>query len=365
MTGTRTTPYSRIDRAIHKLAFSSSTLQDMLNDVEHSLFSKSWGSASAKKPIFITSLPRAGTTVILESLYRLPSLAAHTYRDMPFILTPVLWHKVARIFYSKGTHRERAHSDGLLISEDSPEAFEEVLWKKYFNQYYTDSAMELWPAKFHDDADKEFVTFFHEHMKKIISLRQSGDVINGRYISKNNANISRLGYLKNIFPQAQIIIPLRHPVEHAISLWRQHMNFLDKHISDDFTRQYMEDIGHYEFGVLHRPIRFPGLATLTHNLDSTTLDYWLGYWISAFEYLSGRQDISILSYETLCQSGADGILELCRQLEIDASEEDAANAASVFHAPPASRVSTHTADVRLTKRALETYGLLRERCLLK
>ena len=360
-----TTPYSTVDRAIHKLAFGSSTLQDMLNDIERSLFSKAWSRASAEKPIFITSLPRAGTTIILESLCRLPGLATHTYRDMPFILTPVLWHKLANIFYKKGIHRERAHGDGLLISEDSPEAFEEVLWKKYFSQQYTDGTLELWPVKYHDGTGKEFLTYFHEHMKKIISLRQPENIINGRYISKNNANISRVGFLKNILPEAHIIIPLRNPVEHAISLWRQHMNFMEQHASDDFTRRYMEDIGHYEFGVLHRPIRFPNFVSLTQNLESTTLDYWLGYWISAFEYLSEQRDISILCYETLCQSGAGGMLKLCEQLEIDAAEEDIINAASVFHAPSASRQATYNADFRLTKYAMEIYELLQGRCLLK
>ena len=365
MTDSSTTHYSIVDRAIHKLAFGSPMLQDMLNDIERSLFSKSWSRARAEKPIFITSLPRAGTTIILESLCRLPSLATHTYRDMPFILTPVLWHKLAKVFYRKGIYRERAHGDGLSISEDSPEAFEEVLWKKYFSEKYTDYTLELWPVKYHDGTDKEFFICFHEHMKKIIFLRQPNNIINGRYISKNNANISRVGFLKSLFPEAHIMIPLRNPIEHAISLWRQHINFMGQHVSDDFTRRYMEDIGHYEFGVLHRTLRFPNFVSLTHNLEPTTLDYWLGYWISAFEYLSEQLDISILHYETLCQSAAEGMFKLCKQLEIDATEEDVINAAGVFHSPSASREATHCADVRLTKRAMGLYDLLQDRCLLK
>ena len=359
-----TTPYSTIDRAIHKLAFSSSMLQEMLNDLEQSLFSKSWRDAKAEKPIFITSLPRAGTTIILESLYRLPGLAAHTYRDMPFILSPVIWHKLAKLFHSKGIHRERAHGDGLSISEDSPEAFEEVLWKKYFAQQYTDSAIELWPADFRDGVGEEYFTILHEHMKKIISLRRPDNISGGRYVSKNNANISRIGFLKKLFPEAHIVIPLRNPVEHAISLWRQHTNFLEQHAADDFARRYMEDIGHYEFGVLHRPIQFPGLMALTQDRESTMLDYWLGYWISAFEYLAEQSDVSILCYETLCRSGSAGISRLSRQLGIDAAEKEIESAASVFRAPPAKREMAHKTDAQLTKRAMYVYDVLRQRCLL-
>lgn len=363
MTGT--TPYSTIDRAIHKLAFGSSMLQEMLNDIEQSLFSKNWRDAEAEKPIFITSLPRAGTTIILESLCRLPGLAVHTYRDMPFILTPVIWHKLARLFHRKGIHRERAHGDGLSISEDSPEAFEEVLWKKYFAQQYTSSSIELWPAEFRDDPGEGFATIFHEHMKRIISLRQPDNIPRGRYISKNNANISRIGFLKKLFPEAHIVIPLRNPVEHAISLWQQHVNFLEQHAADDFVRRYMEDIGHYEFGVLHRPIQFPGLVALTQGRESTTLDYWLGYWISAFEYLAEQPDVSILSYETLCQSGSSGVSRLSRQLGIDATEKEIERAASIFRAPPVKREMKYKADAQLTKRALDVYDVLQQCCLLK
>ena len=116
-------PYSRTDRLLHRLAFHNPILQDMLTDIESRFFAGRWNDYQAANPIFVTSLPRAGTTIVLEVLHRLPSLAVHTYRDMPFLLTPVLWDKLSRGFHHRRAKRERAHGDGLKVNEDSPEAF--------------------------------------------------------------------------------------------------------------------------------------------------------------------------------------------------------------------------------------------------
>ena len=352
--------YSRLDRALHKLSFSSLTLQNALADIEANLFSKSWKGVEPSKPVFITSLPRAGTTIILEGLHQLPGLATHTYRDMPFILTPVLWNKLSAGIRSKGVRRERAHGDGLIISEDSPEAFEEVLWRKYFPDNYSADSIRLW-----DSANADFTSYFREHMQKIISLRYP-DEEKGRYVSKNNGNIARTSVIKQMFPDASIIVPLRNPIEHAISMWRQHKNFLEQQANDPFVSRYMEDIGHYEFGNLHRPIQFPNLNSLTSGLSagSLSLDYWIAYWIAAFEYLSEQDGIDFLSYENFCQSPESGLGKLCQHIELDAPREAIAEAAKLFRSAPDPRVQQHEADQELITRAENVYNSLLPRCLL-
>jgi hypothetical protein len=279
---------------------------------------------------------------------------------MPFILTPVLWNKFSKIFYSQGMQRERAHGDGLSMSEDSPEAFEEVLWKKHFTNHYTNHGIMLWKA-----TNDIFFDYFQEHMKKILSLRKLGDIITVRYISKNNANISRISILKTMFPDAFIIVPLRDPIEQSISLWRQHHNFLKIHANNGFSQKYMEDIGHYEFGALHRPIQFPNFELFTQGLKPTSIDYWLAYWISAFEYLSEQRGISWLSYEKLCQSDTDGFITLCNHIKLTATKDEINKAASILHAPPDSRKSEYAIDEDLIKSAMGLYNLLQERCLLQ
>ena len=350
--------YSRIDRALHKMSFSSSVLQDVLADIETSLFSDAWKEVDISKPVFITSLPRAGTTIILEALHQLPGLAAHTYRDMPFILTPVLWGKLSASMRSESIRRERAHGDGLLISEDSPEAFEEVLWRKYFPDNYSDAYISLWKT-----TNAEFTEYFREHMQKIVLLRQPDD-LKGRYVSKNNGNVARTAVIKEMFPDASIIIPLRNPIEHAISMWRQHLNFLEQQAADKFVSRYMEDIGHYEFGGLHRPIRFPRLELLTSGQTPASLDYWIAYWIAAFDHLAQQDGIEFLSYENLCQSPASGLDKLCQHIDLEVSPELIAAAAKIFRSAPDARKLQHNANPELIAQAENIYSSLLSGCLL-
>ena len=82
--------YSGLGRFLHKLAFSGSFVQKVVGDLDDSLFAKSGGGARAARPIFVTSLPRAGTTILLTALASLPELASHIYRDMPFVMAPML-----------------------------------------------------------------------------------------------------------------------------------------------------------------------------------------------------------------------------------------------------------------------------------
>jgi len=355
-------PYSRIDRLTHRLAFRSSILQGVLSDAETKLLAGRWIDFQARQPIFITSLPRAGTTIILGALHRLPGLAAHTYRDMPFLLAPVLWNRLSSSFHRRSAVRERAHGDGLAVNEDSPEAFEEVLWQKFYVDKYKANRIDLWRES---DIDARFTKYMRDHMKKIVALRQPQHPLNGRYISKNNANVARIELLRIMMPDAFIIVPLRHPVEHAISMLRQHRNFLSQHTTDSFIRDYMADLGHFEFGALHKPIAVDGLTDLIGDLKTDSIDYWLAYWVSVFEYLATQQGIHFVSYESLCESPNEGIAGLADHLEIQADADAIAGAAGVFRPVPPARSDTENLPDMLTDRALSVYENLKQKCLLR
>src|SRR5690606_32429756 len=88
------------------------------------------------------------------------------------------------------------------------------------------------------------------------------------YCSKNNANIARLSYLLKTFPECRIVVPIRRPESHAASLLRQHQNFLKLQADDNFVLRYMRDIGHFEFGQIHKPIQFPGFKLEQYDLNS-------------------------------------------------------------------------------------------------
>ena len=347
--------YSLLDRLLHRLAFSSASIQLTAADIEKIVFGSAYDTVVIEKPIFITSLPRAGTTLMLEALHRFPSLATHTYRDMPFVMAPILWSRMSNSFRKRGDLRERAHGDGMQVGYDSPEAFEEIIWRAFWPEKYADTGIDLWTA---DDIKDEASTFFVEHMKKIIALRRPESMQDGRYISKNNGNIARLEMIGQMFPKAKILVPVRNSLDHAASLFRQHLNFIGMHKDEVFIRRYMADLGHYEFGELHRPIAFPGIDKLIANRDPLQADYWLAYWIAAFEYvLAKRDNVILISYEAICTEGNRGLMALCEQLEIQ-TESMVDIVASIFKVPSSRRGDNIEFDKKLRGRAEELHEAL-------
>jgi len=276
-------PYSRLDRLTHRVAFGHRAVQDILAEIEATAFGKLWRDQPLVRPIFITSLPRAGTTLLLEVLARVASVATHTYRDMPFVRAPILWNRLSGRFRARGQATERAHGDGMMISIDSPEAFEETVWIASFADHYRGHGIRLWHAP-----APGFAAELADHMRRIVVLRCGGMSPGARYLSKNNANIARVGVLRSAFPDAHILVPLRDPLAQARSMLRQHLRFVERHAEDRFAQRYMADIGHFEFGALHRPILFDGVDELASRHDPGQLEYWIGYWIAACATLPGR-----------------------------------------------------------------------------
>ncbi len=163
--------YSRLDRWLHHLAFRAITPQKAMADIEESLFATRLEPLGVAQPVFITSLPRAGTTLLLELLAGTDHFATHTYRDMPFVLCPLLWNQLSSGFRTHDPLRERAHGDGISINSDSPEAFEEILWKAFWPKKYRSDRILPWSKQ---DRDAEFEAFYRSHMRKIIALRSAG-----------------------------------------------------------------------------------------------------------------------------------------------------------------------------------------------
>ena len=212
----------------------------------------------SRHEVFVTGLPRAGTTLMLELLHATGEFGTYTYRIMPFILAPLLWSKLSRSFRKAGTKKERAHGDGMDISFDSPEAFEEVVWLTHMADKIVQGK---WLATMSaDDITEEFRGAVRDSVRKILMLTEHVEPGMGRlrYLSKKNANISRLDAIQKVFPTSSILVLFRHPLAHIGSLAKQHEQFLQVHASDAFSRQYMRWIGHYEFGENFKPINFGG-----------------------------------------------------------------------------------------------------------
>jgi hypothetical protein len=352
--------YSRLDRTLHRLAFAGLGVQKALADLEEHALADRLEPVAPKRPVFITSLPRAGTTLLLEALSALPEFASHTYRDMPFVLCPLLWDRLSRAFRKEAALRERAHGDGMAIGYDSAEAFEEIIWRAFWGKKYRPDRIEPWSSA---DRDPEFELFFRNHLRKIVALRGARDGAGrpGRYLSKNNANIARLELLRTLFPDCRIVIPIRHPLRQIRSLRRQHERFTAIHARDRFSLRYMEWLGHFEFGAALRPIDFGGWMGQGAGLDPFAEPFWLTYWAEAYEAVlaAAGANVRFFDYDRACAHPEPEMAALAGALDLEAPSELLAQAAR-FRRPTRDEAE-HLPDTAPGARVRDVYEALKAR----
>lgn len=319
-------PYGRLDRLLHRLAFASLDMQRNLGEIENRLRRGRFDPSHAARPVFVTSLPRAGTTIMLDVLASLPDFASATYRQMPLPLAPLIWSDLSRRFRRGGEKAERAHGDGIAVSVDSPEAFEEPVWRAFWPEHYGRTHIRPWRP---DAEAGEFRGFMRQHMAKIVAARGVGAC---RYLSKNNANIARLGLLRRLFPDATVVIPVRSPWAQAASLMRQHRRFSELHAREPFARRYMEDLGHFEFGAALRPIAFGSPAPDPAQAD--TPEFWLGYWCDAYESVAEEagEGVVIVDHDALSRQPAAHLPALAVALGLE--QPDRLEALALRFRPP-------------------------------
>lgn len=345
--------YSFVDRMLHRMAFAHPILQRALGEIESDIFASKFEATQASRPVFVAGLPRAGTTLLLEMLYRTGEFATFTYREMPFVLAPLFWASLTKSSRKTGKARERAHGDGMEISVDSPEAFEEVAWLSYLGDKYLkeDRLLPLGP----EAVTGEFRDAFVKLARKLSAVHSvSGE--KKRYLSKNNANISRIGALRSIFPDATIFICLRDPQSHVRSLMTQHQRFLSMHDKDAFARDYMKWIGHFDFGANFRPIDFTGRGATAQQVAGP--DFWLRYWIDAYTFAEKNTgDVKFVCYEKLFADPGNALSAIAGAAGLGDAEAFTANAKSVRR-PTSEDAPLEGADAKLMDDATALYRRL-------
>ena len=266
--------YSWLEQELHRFALSSQFMREVTFDFESTNISS---SSESDNHIFITGLARGGTTILLNALYQSNVFASLSYADMPFVLAPNLWSRIS--FENKDLKlKERAHGDGIKVSTESPESFEEVFWKTF--------------AEEEDDELEEKLRVFVGNI-----LRKNKKE---RYLSKNNQNIKRVGQVLSVFTQSKILVPFRDPIQHAYSLLTQHKKFIEESKNDKFISKYMKWIGHTEFGPNYIPIH-------NHNLNfqnDLEINHWIEQWYLTYkdslQLLKNKKNLHFISYEKLC-----------------------------------------------------------------
>ena len=284
--------YTWLERKLHQFALSSQFMREVSFDFESTNISF---PTHKEDHIFIAGLARAGTTILLNALYQSNIFASLSYSDMPFVLAPNLWSKIS--LRKKDLElKERAHGDGIKISKESPEAFEEVFWKTFIGEE-------------DEELDEKFKIYInnilHRYKKK-------------RYLSKNNQNIRRIDFIADIFKHSKILIPFREPIQHAHSLLTQHNKFIEDSKKDDFISKYMNWIGHTEFGPNYIPI-FRENLEFNNDLE---INHWVEQWYliysSVFRLLEKKKNVFFISYEKLC-SRKDYWLKIQKIVKINQS----------------------------------------------
>jgi hypothetical protein len=290
------------------------------------------------RPIYVSGLARAGTTILLESLAAHPEVASHQYRDFPFVHIPMWWNWFLDRAGSKPAAAvERAHRDGIFVTPQSPEAMEEVIWMSFFGTIHDPSVCNVLGR---NDAAPEFEAFYRDHLRKLIKVRGGA-----RYLAKGNYNVARLGFLHRMFPDACFVIVVRDPEQHVASLVKQHRLFCEAEARDRKVLAYMRRSGHFEFGLDRRPINF-GDDKVMQRIQAAWAegDDVKGYailWAATYEFVLNLLDsdpalarrVAMTHYDDLCSDPAATLRRLHRHCELGGAEEYVSAQASRIAAP--------------------------------
>lgn len=311
--------YSRSEQLLHHLALNTAAVKTLCHDIERSFYLSRAKSLATRDretdtSVIVCGLARSGTTVLLQILEKHAGFACLTYRDMPFVLAPNLWQKLSGKYKHSGVVQERAHGDGLTVHVDSPESFEEVFWQLITPYQKNQHGL-------HIPAPSEFALKQYQEYQLLIRLaRGAAKQPLPRYLAKNNNHLARLACLARL-PKTDIVVVFREPAAVALSLSRQHQRFLAHHRASPFDRRYMNWLAHHEFGADHYPFSAWNPSN-TSQLDASSADYWLQYWINCHEWLLSVVNISkviLVSHQALCRSPENMLTGLAEKLNCPAT----------------------------------------------
>jgi hypothetical protein len=259
-----------------------------------------------ENPVYVCGLARAGTTLLLETLYRTGNFAAHSYRFYPYIDVPVIWDRWLRL--SKGGRtpepRQRGHLDLLDITPDSPEAMEEMIWMYFFPRAHDSAVTNVLGSAAPRPA---FDSYYKDHIRKLLHICGKD-----RYLAKGNYNLTRISYLLSLFPDARFVIPVRRAEAHIGSLMKQHYLFTKIEQADPRAKRYTRRVGHFEFGLNRMPINCGDGAAVAEIqrcwAGGDEIHGWALYWAMIHRYIHDAilsddkisPRVKIVRYEDLC-----------------------------------------------------------------
>ena len=119
--------YNFLQRFLHDFVLSNKIINKSLFELEKIIYLKQ-DNLKNQSHIFITGLPRSGTTSLLNFIYSSGEYASLTYENIPFILSP----NFSRLYNKSSVPiKERLHKDGIYFDNNSPEAFDEIFFNTF------------------------------------------------------------------------------------------------------------------------------------------------------------------------------------------------------------------------------------------
>ena len=119
--------YNFLQRSLHNI-FLSNFFKRTLYDLEKLIFLKSCGDIKLNEHVFITGLPRSGTTATLNFLYNTNDFVSLTYRNMPLLMAPNL-----NSFLNSKIQIKKY--PGITMTEFILILIAQKLWMKYLFQH--------------------------------------------------------------------------------------------------------------------------------------------------------------------------------------------------------------------------------------
>ena len=247
------------------------------------------------RPIFICGLARSGTTTLLDVLNKNNDTASFIYKDLPFFKSLISWNLISDFYYKGVEPFPRYHGDGLKVSPNSPDAFEELIWKEFIQDYNLNGIFQL---LFENYENKKFENYYKTQIKKILAIRGNKK----RYLSKGNYNILRIKYIKKIFPDAKFIVCFRDPLENAQSALKVHENFKSFSKKNKYFDKILSHLCHFEFGNMRKSFNFSGFNLERESFDDEIF-YYVNQWYKIYnivnKYYSEEKNIIFIDNQTM------------------------------------------------------------------
>ncbi|ABS63275.1 conserved hypothetical protein [Parvibaculum lavamentivorans DS-1] len=323
---------------VGRLLFERPKLMQSLAKFETKLFEDRFDDIPVTSPVWVSGLARSGSTVLLELLAEHPQVATQRYRDFPPLFTPILWNKLVDYMpFKDDKPAERAHKDGIYVTSESPEAFEEPIWMNFFPHLHK----RVWDETFSgDDGHPEFEEFLRAHIRKLLFVRDGQ-----RYLAKANYNTTRLEYLLKMFPDARFVVPVRGPIWHIASLMKQHKLFVQGEVNHPEARAHLARAGHFEFGLDRMPINCGNESAAAEIAglwaEGKEAEGWALQWAEVYGYLAERFEANpalaeaalVVRYEDLCEKPDLVMQQIIEHCRLDASPDIVERARLRLHPP--------------------------------